>query len=329
MSDQMTKWERIRAAIKGQETDRVCGALWKHFPVEDMTSSGLSDKTLAFQKKYDWDLIKFTPTGSYSVMDWGCETVWQPNNWGVRTVVKFGVNSASEWPRLPRLDVTRGFYGQQNEALSLVTRQLKDEVPIVQTIFSPLASARKLAGDRIFADLRTHPDEFKQGLETITEVTIQFALEALKAGAHGFFFATQLGTYRLLNEAEYREFGEFYDRRVLAALHDKAELLMLHIHGEDTMHELLLRYPVNIANFHDRIAEPTLKQARREFSGLLAGGVNDWNTLVTGPDTAIRAEVHEAIAQLDGRGLMIAPGCVVPMHAPEENFMVVRKALEE
>ena len=149
-----------------------------------------------------------------------------------------------------------GFYGQQNEALSLVTRQLGDEVPIVQTVFSPLTTARKLAGDRIFTDLRIHPDEFKLGMETITEVTIRFALEAIKSGAHGIFFATQLGSYRLLSEAEHREFGEVYDRRIFEALLGKAELLMIHIHGEDTMYEALLKYPVNIANFHDRITEP-------------------------------------------------------------------------
>jgi uroporphyrinogen-III decarboxylase len=62
---------------------------------------------------------------------------------------------------------------------------------------------------------------------------------------------------------------------------------------------------------------------------MLAGGINEWNTLVTGPVSAIEAEVRDAIAQTQGgRGLLIAPGCVVPGHAPEEHLMVVRKAVE-
>lgn len=329
MADQMTKRERLQAAVKGQATDRVPVALWKHFPVEDMTAEGLAAAAIAFQKKYDWDLIKFTPTGTYGIMDWGAETAWQPNNMGVRTITRFGLTKPEEWAQLPKLDATKGFYGQQNQALALVAREFKGEIPLFQTIFSPLTTARKLAGDRIFTDMRIHPELFKQGLETITQVTIQFAEEALKAGADGLFFATQNGSYRVVNEAEYRAFGEAYDRQILDAVRSKTQWIIVHIHGEDTMFDLLTRYPVDIANWHDRITDPSLKEARRHFSGLLAGGINEWNTLVTGPVSAIEADVKDAIEQTGGRGLLIAPGCVVPGHAPEEHLMLVRNAVEK
>jgi uroporphyrinogen decarboxylase len=166
-------------------------------------------------------------------------------------------------------------------------------------------------------------------METITEVTIQFALEAVKAGATGMFFATQQGSYRLLNELEYREWGVEYDLRVLNALRPKVEFLMAHIHGEDTMWDLFRKYPVDMANWHDRITAPTLSEGRKLFPGMLVGGIDEWNTLVTGSAAAIEAQVQDAIAQTDGgKGLMIAPGCVVPGHAPEDNLMIVRKAVE-
>jgi len=328
MKTSMTKWERIRAAIKGEETDRTPVALWKHYPVEDMTAEGLVAATVAFQKKYDWDLVKFTPTGTYSIMDLGAETEWIPNNMGVRTVTKTAITRAEEWPQLPVWDATKGFIGQQNRALSLAVKELKGEVPIIQTIFSPLTTARKLAGDRIFTDLRTHPQLFKQGLEIITQITIQFAQEAIKAGASGVFFATQLASYRLLNEMEYQEFGEAYDCKILSAIQPQVEIAMIHIHGEDTMYDRMFKYPVNMANFHDRITAPTLKEARMHTKLMLAGGVNEWNTLVTGPVSAIQAEVKDAIAQTGHRGLLIAPGCVVPQHAPEEHLHAVRQAVE-
>ncbi len=328
MSTAMTRWERVRAAVKGQETDRPCVALWKHFPVDDMTPQGLANCALGFQRRYDWDLVKFTPTGTYGVMDWGAETVWQPNNMGVRTVTKFGLTDPATWPSLPLLDVTRGQYGAANQALAITAQALKDEVPLVQTVFSPLTTARKLAGDRIFTDLRTNPALFKAGLEIITEVTIRFAEEAVKAGAHGLFFATQNATYRVVNEAEYCEFGEYYDRKILEALRPKSEFIIVHIHGEDTMFDLLTRYPVDMANWHDRITAPSIREARAKFGGMLLGGIDEWHTLVTGTKAEIEAQVKEAVAQANGRGIMIAPGCVVPGHAPEENLMVVRKAVE-
>ncbi len=328
MATAMTRWERVRAAVKGEETDRPCVALWKHFPVDDMTPQGLASCALAFQQKYDWDMVKFTPTGTYGVMDWGAETVWQPNNMGVRTITKFGLSDAAQWPNLPLLDVTRGYYGAANQALALAARELKGDVPLVQTIFSPLTTARKLAGDRVFTDLRTRPEWFKAGLEIITEVTIRFAQEAVKAGAHGLFFATQNGSYRVVNEAEYVEFGEYYDRRILDALRPQCEFLIVHIHGEDTMFDLLTHYPVDMANWHDRITAPSIHEARAKFGGLLLGGIDEWHTLVTGSKAEIEAQVKDAVAQAGGRGVMIAPGCVVPGHAPEENIMVVRKAVE-
>ena len=133
----------------------------------------------------------------------------------------------------------------------------------------------------------------------------------------------------MLNEAEYREFGEAYDRRILEAVKDKAEFLVIHIHGKDTMFGLLTKYPVNIINWHDRITAPTLKEARNQFPGLLAGGVDEWKTLVNGPISAIEAEVQDAIRQVNGRGLLIAPGCVVPAHVSDEHMMVVRKSVEK
>jgi len=329
MGDQMTKWERLRAAIRGEQTDRTCVALWKHFPVDDMTAEGLAQVSLDFQKRFDWDLVKFTPTGTYGVMDWGTVTEWQPNNMGVRNAVKFAITKPEDWRELPKLDASQGFYGQQNKALDITARSLGNTVPILQTIFSPLTTARKMAGDRVFTDMRLHPELFKAGLETITEVTIQFAEEAVKAGAHGMFFATQNGSYRVVSEAEYNEFGAEYDLRILNAIKDKVEFMLVHIHGEDTMFKLLTDFPVNMANWHDRITAPTLREGRNIFSGLVCGGINEWNTLVSGTPSEIELEVKEAISQTEGGNrLMIAPGCVVPQHASNENMMVVRKAVE-
>ena len=56
----------------------------------------------------------------------------------------------------------------------------------------------------------------KAALETITETTLRFIEAAKATGIAGIYYAVQLANYGLLSEAEYREFGEPYDRRVLA-----------------------------------------------------------------------------------------------------------------
>lgn len=321
-----TKHERLSAAIAGDETDRSPIALWQHFPVRDQTALGLAQATLEFQRAWDWDLIKFSPSGTYSVADWGTETTWVPNDDGTRTIVRQGVNRAEDWAKLADLDVQRGQYGLANEALRLVADTVSGQVPIVQTVFSPLTTARKLAGERVFADLRTQPHLLHEGLRTITEVTVRFAKEALSAGADGIFFATQNASFRVLTGAEHVEFGRQYDLPVLEAV-AHADYRVLHVHGQDTQLEDLYGYPVNVLNWHDRAAEPTLGDAGGRFPGLLSGGIDEWHTLRYGSPEEVSEEIAEAISQVGGRRLLLSPGCVLPQHVPLANLNAARQAV--
>jgi uroporphyrinogen decarboxylase len=321
----MSHWERMQAAIRGADVDRPPISLWRHWPIEDDTPQGLAAATLRWQHEYDFDLVKFMPTGTYGVEDWGAETTHASGPVGTRVVTKFAVTSAAQWPRLAQLDVTKGCLGQQIEALRLAAEELRNSVPIVQTVFSPLTTAYKLTGDRVFANLRQHPDRLKAGLQVIAETTARFALESIRAGAHGVFFATQSATYRLLNEAEYRQFGMPYDLMVLNAVGAESDLTMLHVHGEDIMFDLLASYPVQMLNWHDRLTWPTLSEAGTRFSGLLVGGISEFRTLRKGPLTAIQEEVRDAIVQTGGRRLLLGPGCVVPTDTPATH---VRAAVE-
>ena len=251
MASGMSHWERVRAALKGEETDRVPISLWRHWPVEDETPQGLAAAIIRWQRDYDFDVVKLTPTGTYGIEDWGAETTYVPNDHGVRTVAQYGVTSVDQWPGLEQLDVTRGYLGNQIAAVLLVAEELQDSVPILQTVFSPLTTARKLAGDRIFADLRLHPETLKPGLQIIAETTTRFALESIRAGAHGVFFATQCDTYRLLSEAEYHEFGETYDRILLNAVRPEAQIILIHAHGQDIMFDLVKLTPTGTYGIED------------------------------------------------------------------------------
>ena len=333
MHSEMTHWERLRAAIKGEEVDRVPISFWRHWPVDDETPEGLAAATINWQREYDFDLVKFMPTGTYSIEDWGAETVYNPNFNGTRTITKFGLTKAEEWPKLKALNVTEGYLGKQIAALQLVAEELDNSIPILQTIFSPLTTARKLAGDTVFTDLRLHPELLKAGLQIIAETTARFAVESMRVGAHGIFFASQCDTYRLLSEAEYREFGEQYDLIVLNTLQKEADsntgFNMVHVHGEDVMFDLMANYPAEMINWHDRLTWPSLREAQERFSGLLVGGVNEWQTLLHGPVEAIRSEVKDAIAQTNGRRLMIGPGCVVPTCTPAVHLRAAVQAVTE
>jgi len=328
MPSTMTHWQRIRAAIAGQPTDRPPISLWRHWPNADETALGLAYGTLFWQREYDFDLVKVTPASGTLHADWGTKSTYVPNPHGTRTTLRRVVRSPEAWPELPVLDPREGCLGRQVEAVRIIAEELEDTVPVLQTIFSPLTTAWKLAGDRMLADLRRHPDLLKKGLQVVAETTADLAVASAEAGATGMFFATQCDTYRLMTEDQYHEFGETYDRVVLDAVRDQVEIIMMHAHGEDIMFDLLAGYPIDAINWHDRMAGPSLAEAREHFSGMLVGGISEWTTLLDGPAEAIAAEIEDAVAQAGGRAHMVGAGCVVPITAPHAHIRVARDAVE-
>jgi uroporphyrinogen decarboxylase len=325
----MDHWERLDTASAGRPADRIPLSLWRHFPEDDLDPARLAAHTVAWQRKWDFDLVKFMPSGTYGVEDWGAKTAFQGAANGARAVIEPGLARAEDWPKLARLDPRKGVLGKQIEALRLAARELGGRAPILQTVFSPLTTARKLAGERVFADMRRAPQMLEAGLRIITEVTVDFAAASLEAGAHGAFFATQCATYRIASEAEYERFGRRWDLEFFTALRGKTRLNMLHIHGEDVMFELLADYPVELLNWHDRLTAPSLADALAQSRQLLVGGVEETRTLALGPVSAIRTQVADAIRQTGGRRLMIGPGCVVPIATPDAHLRAVVEAVRD
>lgn len=325
--DSVDHWKRIEAAIEGRRADRPPIALWRHFPQDDQSAERLAAQTLRWQRRWDFDLLKFMPSGTYGVEDWGAVSAWRGAANGAREVATPGIRRVEDWASLPALDTRTGAYGEQNRSLAMVTRELGGRVPVLQTVFSPLTTARKLAGERLFADLRRAPEMVERGLATITEVTIRFAREAIASGAHGVFFATQLASHRLLTQDEYARFGRPYDLQVLESVADQARLNMLHVHGMDVMFDVLARYPAGMMNWHDRLTDPGLGEAARGFPGLLVGGLEENDTLL-GPVQGIERQVHEALQQVPDGRLVLAPGCVMRIDTPDESIKAVFTAAE-
>ncbi len=328
MAPKMNHWERVQAAIKGEEVDQVPVSLWRHWPQADLTSEGLAKAMVDWQRTYDFDMVKFMPTGTYGVHDWGAETYYAPTNRGNRLVSKFGLTQTDEWPELAKLNPSAGALGQEVDAISIAAKELDNSVPILQTIFSPLTTAVKLAGEKTFADMRIHPQELKAGLQIIADVTIEFSRACLQEGAHGFFLATQCTTYRIMNEAEYAEFGVYYDKYILDAIRGDCRFNLLHVHGEDIMFDLAATYPVEMINWHDRLTEPSLAEAQKKFGGLVVGGINDQTTISEGTPEEVAAQARDAIEQTHGRRVMVGPGCVIPTDTPEANVRAVLETVK-
>lgn len=324
----MNHWDRIRAAIEGDLVDRPPICLWRHWPPEDHEAHSLAEVIKRWQFEYDCDLVKHAPAGSYPVEDWGGQTAYEPSQdlgVGVRTFLHRPVTDASKWPELEQLDVTRGHLGEQLKAVRLVAEGLENSVPILQTVFSSLNIAQKLAGPRALDDMRTEPVLLKRGLQILAETTARFALESIRSGAHGICFIVPCDA-QVFTEAEYAEFGEPFERIIFDAVRPAAQIILVMAMGKEVMFDRLARYPLDLLNCD--LAGTSLGEVMARFGGLVMGGINARQTLFPGPPSAIRAEIRRAIAQTGGRRLVVGPGDTPLIRTPPEHIWAARQAVE-
>lgn len=327
MTDTMTSRERIAAAVAGEPVDRPPVSLWHHFPERDQTAADLTASTLAWQRRFEFDLVKFMPPGDYPTIDWGATSDYRGAAGGTRTTTRFPINGPGDWAKLTPLDVRQGFNGVVLDAVRRTRDGLSDDVPLLQTIFSPLTIAMKLSNGGAIEHSRAHPEALRAGLEVIAPVTAAMARASIDAGADGLFFASQCADFRLLDETEYREFGVHYDLTVLADLPDSA-IVMLHLHGDAPMFDLQALYPAQILNWHDRHAQPDLPTGQRESGRCVAGGINE-RTIATMAPADAAAQARDAIATMQGRRLIVAPGCVIPVATPAVTVRAIVDAVRE
>jgi uroporphyrinogen decarboxylase len=324
----MTKKERVMAAINKQEVDRIPFSIWYHVPHVDQDPVQLAEVQIEQAHSYDLDFIKMMPFGNYGAHDYGLSCTFYCTETQPVLERKFAIDDVKEWTEIEPLPGNFGNHGKQLMIARQLKKQLKgEEIPYVQTIFSPLTTAKKLAGPRIFADMRSNPEYLHQALAAITETTINFVKLNIEEGVAGFFFATQCANKEWVSEAEYDEFGVKYDLQVINAYKDITYFNIAHIHGDNTMFEKVANYPCNCINWHDRWTSPNMAEARKLTDKCLLGCINEkW--LSTAKAEEVRGHVREGVLAAGRTGLMVTPGCVAQLDTPAINFYAARLAVE-
>lgn len=317
----LSKHDLLLATIARKPTPRIPVALWRHWPVEDHSAEDLARATLDFQRRYDFDFIKLTPSQRFVAEDYGLSAFYDGNPEGDVVKGPRPISSLEEWEALRPLALSEGALARQLRCLELVIAGA-GTTPVIQTIFNPITVAACLAGEQAVIWRRRHPEVFQRGLNVIVETWSGFVAEVLRRGAAGIFFSTADASYKIMSEEEYRRWGRPTDLAVIEPSR-AGWFNVLHIHGEELMFELLADYPFQVVNWHDRVAGPSLQSAQTIFPGAVAGGIAQWQTLLREPPEAVRAEVAEAISQTGGRGYIVAAGCVMPIPVPETNIRAV------
>jgi uroporphyrinogen decarboxylase len=334
----LTARERLQACIKNDPAqDRPPVALWRHFPVDDQNPETLAAATLDFQHHYNFDLVKVTPASSFSIKDWGAEDAWEGSTEGTRRYTGHPIQKPQDWERLPVLDPARAPHlSGQISCLRQIRAGLGPDIPLLQTVFSPLAQAKNLAsGETLIVHLRKYPEAVMKGLQSITETTRRFVEASMATGIDGIFYAVQHAQAGLLTLDEYKTFGLPFDLKT-AGPAAGLWFNLLHLHGLQIYFELVPHFAslFPIVNWHDRETYPSLAEARAsevlkasEIAPVFCGGLSQ-HTIVYAGAAEVRAEAADAIRQTAGRRLLLGTGCVVPVIAPHGNILAARQSVE-
>jgi uroporphyrinogen decarboxylase len=68
---QLSKRERVDAALKGEAVDRVPVSAWRHFLGEEIRPDALAQVSLKHFQDFDWDWLKVNPRATYYAEAWG------------------------------------------------------------------------------------------------------------------------------------------------------------------------------------------------------------------------------------------------------------------
>jgi uroporphyrinogen decarboxylase len=294
--------------------------------------SRLAELALHLQRELDLDFVKYMPYGMYSTVDWGSELKVFTGFDEPPVPHNFPIQKPEDWDKITPRKGTRGEYAvvleSQRIFMEMRKESTQESVPFLQTVFSPMTTAAKLASEATLIEhLRLCPEKVKRGLEVIMETTTQFARAAVGEGADGLFFATQMSTRKITAE-EHAAFVKTYDIPILNAIRGNSWFNILHIHGADTWFEELLDYPVQALNWHDRDDGPSFSEARKKAPDkAFVGGLSHLKVLTDGTDAEVRSQVED-VWKNGGRGVVLGPGCVARPCTCMERLKFIRRCIE-
>ena len=303
--------------------DRPPVGAWGHTYREEWSPRDLAAVTIQRARRFGWDFVKFQPRASTFAEAFG--STYHPSGHSLRApiLIRPAVPDLDSWKSVQLTN--RQALADQVESIGIVARELGPDVPVIQTVFSPLTVGGYLVGksqSRVVRELRTHPEIVGPALEKIAEALVGFSRRSVEAGAAGIFFAVSgYAGAKVMKEAVYRDLALPHDLAVLDALPREAWFNVVHLCGSHLNFALSRDLPAQAVSWsiHNQ-GNPSLREGRDVAGRAVMGGLSQRATLVYGPGSRIEAEARAAVRDTDGRGLLLAPGCSVPPRVREANL---------
>jgi uroporphyrinogen decarboxylase len=310
--------------------DRPPAGAWGHTYREEWSASELAAVTVERARRFGWDFVKFQPRASTFAEAFG--SVYHASGHRLRApiMIKPAVPDVDAWATVTLANP--GVFEEQVASIGAVVRELGPDVPVIQTVFSPITVGGYLVGksqSRVVRELRKSPEVVGPALDKIARALVDFSRRSVEAGAAGIFYAISGYAGRnVMKEEVYRDLVLPYDQAVLNELPRGAWFNVLHLCGSNLNFGLARDLATHAVSWsiHNQ-GNPSLREGRDMVGRAVMGGLSQRSALVYGPASRISEEVQAAISDTGGLGLLIAPGCSVPPRVRDANLAAVMAAV--
>ncbi|MGH7353561.1 MAG: uroporphyrinogen decarboxylase family protein, partial [Candidatus Rokuibacteriota bacterium] len=175
---------------------------------------------------------------------------------------------------------------------------------------------------------REEPAALESALAAVADTLAGYARHALRAGADGLFYATNVARRDLLTPAECRRFQRPWDRRVLDTV-AAATFNVLHVCGPAVHFDEFADYPVHAFSWALAEGNPSLRDGRRRTGRAVMGGLPAKPMIATLTADAVAGHARAAVREMGGRALLLGPDCSINPDTPEVLLRAARVDKEE
>src|ERR1700682_1553335 len=150
---------RVEAALAMGIADRPPVGAWGHTDREECSPEALAAVTVRRARQFGWDFVKFQPRASSFAEAFG--SVYKPAGHPFKgpVLVSAAGPDLESWNKVKLVNPRA--LNDQVDSIEMVARELGSDVPVIQTVFSPITVAGYLVGKssaRVRRELRQPPE---------------------------------------------------------------------------------------------------------------------------------------------------------------------------
>lgn len=205
-----------------------------------------------------------------------------------------------DWSKMPLMGAE--FYQDQWEIAKGLVENAGKEALVIMTLYSPFMLAGQAVGRELVDEhIRENPDQFKNGMEIITESMLIFVKGCIEKGIDGFYHSTQgAETNRFGGSHLFDECIKPYDLAIMEEINNLCDFNILHIcdyHAGYTDLSPFLDYPGDFVNCSLNLGSEKItgKDVSKMFNRPFMGGLDRKGIIVTGSPVEIEREVDTAL----------------------------------